>query len=288
MVLSYSIVYRWLLHLACLSLLLGMVFPVVADSVPEAEPKTESAQPAIAIIIDDLGYDLAQGKRALGLPGPVTMSFLPRTPHAAELAELAHSSGKEVMLHLPMESNTTRRPGPGALTLQMSEKEFLGTLHKGLDEIPHVVGVNNHMGSLLTRHDEAMQWLMQGLENYRDGRLFFIDSRTTAETVAEATARERQLPTARRDVFLDNNTDVASIRRQFRELVQLAKERGAALGICHPHWQTMSVLKAELAKLEQNGIRLVSASELIQVQQRSMQWQTPSSPSLKVAKSSKQ
>ena len=218
----------------------------------------------------------------------MTLSFLPRTQHAAELAKQAHSDGKEVMLHLPMESNVARRPGPGALTLQMTEKDFLGTLHNGLDEIPHVAGVNNHMGSRLTRHSEAMQWLMRGLENYRDGSLFFIDSRTTAETVAEATARERQLPTARRDVFLDNDTDKEAIRRQFRELVQLARKRGAALGIGHPHHATMAVLQEELAKLEQSGIRLVTASELIQVQQRSMQWQAPSSPSLRVAKSSKQ
>ncbi len=279
------ILRHWLL-LPVTALLLGAAFPLAADSVQEQGE--ESGQPVIAIIIDDLGYDLSQGKRALGLPGPVTLSFLPRTQHAAELAKQAHSDGKEVMLHLPMESNTTRRPGPGALTLQMTEKDFLGTLHKGLDEIPHVAGVNNHMGSRLTRHDEAMQWLMQGLENYRDGSLFFIDSRTTAETVAESTARERQLPTARRDVFLDNNTDKEAIRRQFRELVQLAKERGAALGIGHPHHETMAVLKAELSKLEQSGIRLVTASELIQVQQRRMQWQAPSSPSLRVAKSSKQ
>lgn len=280
-----STLRRWLL-LPAMVVLLGAEFSVAAD--PEQQQVEESKQPVIAIIIDDLGYDLSQGKRALGLPGPVTLSFLPRTQHAAELAKQAHSDGKEVMLHLPMESNVARRPGPGALTLQMTEKDFLGTLHNGLDEIPHVAGVNNHMGSRLTRHSEAMQWLMRGLENYRDGSLFFIDSRTTAETVAEATARERQLPTARRDVFLDNDTDKEAIRRQFRELVQLARKRGAALGIGHPHHATMAVLQEELAKLEQSGIRLVTASELIQVQQRSMQWQAPSSPSLRVAKSSKQ
>ncbi len=279
-----SMVRRWLLLLVRMGMLLGLAGSVAADSIPEAE----QVQPTIAIIMDDLGYDLSQGEQVLQLPGPVTMSFLPRTPHAAELAEQAHGVGKEVMLHLPMESSAARRPGPGGLTAQMSEQDFLGTLYKGLDEIPHVAGVNNHMGSLLTRHEEAMQWLMQGLENYRDGKLYFIDSRTTAETVAEAKAREFQLPTARRDVFLDNSTDAKSISRQFRQLLKLAKARGSALGICHPHSETLAVLKKELARLDQEGIKLVPASELIRIQQRSMQWQTPSSPSLKVAKSSKQ
>jgi polysaccharide deacetylase 2 family uncharacterized protein YibQ len=281
---DFSFKRRQFLQLFCSGVLVGTTRLSLADSAQ----KEKSQLPAIAIIIDDLGYDMSHGRRALELPGPVTLSFLPRTPHLAEIANQAHGVGKEVMLHLPMESNTTRHPGPGGLTHQMSEKEMLGILHKGLDEVPHVVGMNNHMGSRLTRDSAAMQWIMRGLENYQDGSLFFIDSRTTAETVAEATARAHQLPTARRDVFLDNDTDMASIRRQFHQLVKLAKERGSALGIGHPHKATMAVLEEELSGLERSGVRLISASELIKTQQRSMQWQAPSSPSLKVAKSSKQ
>jgi polysaccharide deacetylase 2 family uncharacterized protein YibQ len=189
------------------------------------------------------------------------------------------------MLHLPMESHAGNRLGPGALTLHMTEEGFRRTLKESLDSIPHVAGLNNHMGSLLTRHPGAMGWLMSGMREYGD--LFFIDSRTTLETVAEQVAQEHQVPVARRNVFLDNNRNPAAIDRQFRQLVRLARRQGYAIGIGHPYKETMEVLKKELPRLEAEGIRLVHTSELVQLQGSNASWPESSSPSPKVVKNLK-
>jgi polysaccharide deacetylase 2 family uncharacterized protein YibQ len=242
--------------------------------------------PVIAIIIDDVGNHLDQGEAALELPGPVTLSFLPHTPHARDLAKRAHARGKEIMLHLPMDSYAGNRLGPGALTLHMTRIEFLRTLHGSLDAVPHVVGLNNHMGSLLTRHPGAMGWLMEGVKAYGD--LYFIDSRTTTETVAEGVAQEYAVPVTRRNVFLDNDRSPRVIRNQFRQLLDQARREGAAIGIGHPYPETIAVLKRELGKLEASGsVRLIPASQLIQLQRRSEPWLEPSSPSPKVVKNLK-
>ena len=245
----------------------------------------EPESPAISIIIDDLGNEMAHGEAALALPGPVTLAFLPHTPHARELAKRAHAIGKEVMLHLPMESHNGYPLGPGALTLDLTEQEFLDTLRGDLDSLPYVVGINNHMGSLLTRHPGAMGWLMKELRTR--GNLFFVDSRTTRQTVAEQVARERGVPAARRNVFLDNNRDPAAIHRQFRQLVKMAQHQGYAIGIGHPYMQTMAVLKQELTQLGRSGVRLISTSELIALQERDPSWPGSSFPSPQVVKSSK-
>jgi polysaccharide deacetylase 2 family uncharacterized protein YibQ len=262
--------------------LLFLLLPLGAAAIePEAEPL-----PAIAIIIDDVGNELPAGEEALDLPGPVTFAFLPHTPHARGLARRAHGLGKEVMLHLPMESHAGNRLGPGALTLHMTEEGFRHSLKESLDSIPHVAGLNNHMGSLLTRHPGAMDWLMSGMREYGD--LFFIDSRTTRQTVAEQVAREHQVPAARRDVFLDNNRNPAAIGRQFRQLIRLARKQGYAIGIGHPYKETIEVLKRELARLDAEGIRLIRTSELVQLQGSTTSWPGSSSPSPKVVKNLKQ
>jgi polysaccharide deacetylase 2 family uncharacterized protein YibQ len=247
----------------------------------------EQAEPAavIAIIIDDVGNDLRAGEEALTLPGPVTLAFLPHTPHAKGLARRAHGAGKEVMLHLPMQSHAGNRLGPGALTLHMTEENFRQSLKESLDSVPHVAGLNNHMGSLLTRHPGAMGWLMSGMRDY--GELFFIDSRTTLETVAEQVAQEHQVPAARRDVFLDNDRNPAAIGRQFRQLVRLARRQGYAVGIGHPYKETMEVLERELPRLEAEGVRLIRTSELVGYQGRKATWPESSSPSPKVVKNLK-
>lgn len=251
-------------------------------------PLTASAQelPVITIIIDDMGNHESHGRAALAVPGAVTYAFLPHTPFAREFALKAHGDGKEVMLHLPMQSHEGNRLGPGALTLHMTEKAFKQTLERDLDAIPHVKGINNHMGSLLTRHPGAMEWLMQGVK--LRGNLFFIDSRTTHETVGEQIAKEYGIPNSRRDIFLDNDRNPDAIRDQFRRLIDRAQHNGHAIGIGHPYPETSQILQEVLADIESLGIRLIPASEMIAQQGRNKQWHVPSSPSLKVAKSSKQ
>ncbi|MEW7978224.1 MAG: divergent polysaccharide deacetylase family protein [Candidatus Sedimenticola endophacoides] len=241
--------------------------------------------PTITLIIDDMGNRRAWGEAALEIPGAVTYSFLPHTPHAERLARLARGQGKGVMLHLPMESAEGYRLGPGGLTLHQTEEEFRHTLATALEAVPHVQGVNNHMGSLLTRHPGAMGWLMQGLREH--GPLFFIDSRTTARSQARAVALEYAVPSAGRNVFLDNQRDPEAILAQFQRLVRIARSEGHAIGIGHPYPETSQVLRQVIERLPELGVRLVSAAEMVQLQQRRPPWQPPSYPLLKVVKSSK-
>jgi len=241
-------------------------------------------RPRIAIIIDDLGNGAEAGRGALSLPGALTYSILPHTPHARDLAQQAHASGREVMLHLPMQANSNKAMGPGGLYLGMGEAEFVRTLQANLDAVPHVAGVNNHMGSRLTRDPVAMGRVMAGL---RERGLFFVDSRTTGGSIAEQTAARSGLATTRRHLFLDNQPSRPAVRRQYRKLLALARRQGAALAIGHPHKATLTVLARELPRLPQLGIDLVPASELTEKEPRRHQWHASSSPLLKVAKSSK-
>lgn len=258
-----------------------LILPPVAMAGSSQEAPGKAIR--IALIIDDLGNQEASGEQALELPGAVTYAFLPQTPFAWRQASKAHRLHKEVMLHLPMESDLGKALGTGALTIDMPQAKFLSTLQRDLASVPFVSGVNNHMGSLLTRDPTAMRWLMSGL---READLFFVDSRTTDGTVAEKVARANLIPSARRNVFLDNRQDRASIRRQLAHLIATARQQGGAIGIGHPYPETLAVLAEELPKLEAEGIELVPASEL--TNQGSELWHASSYPLLKGVKSSKQ
>lgn len=268
---------KWLL--AGLAGLIGFSVQAAVSAEPEEAPNPPAK---LALIIDDMGNQHAIGKAALALPGPVTYSFLPYTPYGRELAELAHAQHKQVMLHLPMESHQGNRLGKGALTLEMPKAEFLQTLQEAMTSIPHVEGINNHMGSLLTRDPTAMRWLMSTI---REKGLFFIDSRTTEKTVAEKVARKNLIESARRDVFLDNVEDKEEIRGQLSKLIELARQNGRAIGIGHPYPETVAVLAEEIPNLAAQGVELVPASQL--TNEGSILWHAYSSPLLRDVKNSK-
>lgn len=240
----------------------------------------------IAIIIDDMGNKHQRGIDMINLPGQLTYSFLPHTPFAQKLANLTHTRGKDVMLHMPMQPYSNLRLGPGGLTVSLDEDAFRQRVEKNLNAVPHIVGVNNHMGSRLTQDKRSMQLVMQGIREIP--HLFFVDSRTTRETIAQRTAMQYDIPSSRRDIFLDHDIKVSSIRKQFHKLIKHAKKHGYATAIGHPHAETLQVLAEELPLLEQKNIQLIPMSRMIALQQRNPSWQKPSSPSLKVAKSSKQ
>lgn len=245
----------------------------------------DNTLPTISIIIDDMGYRLQDGMEAIALPGPLAYSVLPHTPNAAVLARTAVAHGKEVLLHQPMQAeDRAMRLGPGALTEGMSEARFNAVLKSNLASVPMAIGVNNHMGSRLTQDPARMQWLMQDLK--RHGGLFFVDSRTTADTVAAKVAAAVGLPHLSRDVFLDNVETAAAIRAQFRLLVEKARRNGAALAIAHPHPETLRVLAALLPKLRQRyGVRLVSITDMLAEHSRSpLPWQASLSRSPKDVK----
>ncbi|MDT8383387.1 MAG: divergent polysaccharide deacetylase family protein [Gammaproteobacteria bacterium] len=233
-----------------------------AETTPDNQPPTGLPPISIGIIIDDLGYLNQRDARAVHLPGAVTLAFLPQTPHAHELATLAHRLKKEIMLHLPMESMHNQRLGPGGLTLDMTARQFTKQLQLDLDSVPHVVGVNNHMGSLLTQHPGHMQWLM--LELRKRNNLYFVDSYTTKTSIAQQLANENWIPNLRRDVFLDHDRNPEMIRFHFRRLINKARQNGSALAIGHPFPETMKVLEEELPKLRAQGIRLLPVSQLVQ------------------------
>ena len=272
-----QMIKRWLFR--------GLAWVLVFCTPLAVDADSDTGEPTlrIALIIDDLGNHLAAGKAALALPGPVTYSVLPHTPYGRELAEQAHEQNKQIMLHLPMEAHQGFPLGEGGLTLEMSKAEYIQTLQEALVSVPHVEGINNHMGSLLTRDPTAMRWLMSTI---RENGLFFIDSRTTDKTVAEQVAKKNLVNATRRDVFLDNVQDKEMIRRQFRKLIGIAKRKGNAVGIGHPYPKTVTVLAEELPKLSKEGVELVPASQL--TNEGSILWHAYSSSSPKDAKNLKQ
>jgi uncharacterized protein len=217
-------------------------------------------RPRIALIIDDLGYEFAAGQRVIGLPGPVACAVLPATPRGRQLAELAKQSGKEVLLHLPLQAeNDVGRSDPGAMLLDMNRRQFATAFAENLASVPHVSGVNNHRGSLLTRHPGHMGWLMEELRA-RDG-LFFVDSYTTHHSVALQLAEEAGIPAVRRDVFLD--ADRSAVASEFERLLRLARRHGSAIGIGHPYPETLDYLERILPRLAAEGVDLVRVSELL-------------------------
>jgi polysaccharide deacetylase 2 family uncharacterized protein YibQ len=223
----------------------------------------------IAIIIDDLGYSLAAGKRALNLPGPVSYAVLPATPEGMALAEIAHARGKEVLLHLPLQSvGGELADEPGMLALDMSRLQFAHGFAANLESVPHATGVNSHRGSLLTRHPGHMAWLMEEINSR--GNLYFVDSFTTHESVALRLAQETGVAAVKRDVFLDPDHAPGTLEREFARLKKLARARGFAVGIGHPHPETMALLERELPGLADAGFELVSIGDYIALLQQTL------------------
>ncbi len=224
-----------------------------------------AGQPRVAIIIDDLGYGLDEGQRAIALPGPISLAVLPGAPRATTLARSAHESGKEVLLHLPLQARPDdHAQEPGGIDLDMSRQQFGTTFEMALAAVPFAIGVNGHRGSLLTRHPGHMQWLMEEIQAREN--LFFIDSYTTHESVAMQIARETGIRAMRRDVFLDPDKSPETVAREFERMKQLARERGFVVAIGHPYPATLELLERELPNLEAEGLELVSISELVQLQ----------------------
>ncbi|MCP4414825.1 MAG: divergent polysaccharide deacetylase family protein [Gammaproteobacteria bacterium] len=219
----------------------------------DAKPK-----PTISIIIDDVGDNKNLGFRAARLHQDIALSILPHTPFSSEIARFGHQQGMDILLHQPMQSLTNNELlGPGALMQAMDRQQFARTLEENINAIPFIVGINNHMGSLLTTDQQKMNWLMAELRN-RD--LFFIDSRTTNKSIANTTAHYWQLPTMNRRIFLDHTDDPKAIAKQFQRLLHFAKKYGHAIAIGHPKLNTLLFLEQELPTLSDKGITLISPS----------------------------
>lgn len=243
------------------------VFEVFDDTgpVPVREPKEEVKDllPRVAIIIDDIGFDRTISSAMAALDRNITLSILPGAPHAIAIAEELHLGGSEIMLHLPMEPMEYPRidPGPGALLVSMTPDQLLHQLRRDLDSIPHVTGVNNHMGSRITSLSPQMKQIFTVLKQ-RD--LFFIDSMTSKRSLCRPSARLLQISFAQRDVFLDNLQEGDYIKKQLEELVAVAKRHGTAIAIGHPYKVTYSTLKSEMKRLK-SMVKIVPASNLVEI-----------------------
>ena len=216
----------------------------------------------IAIVIDDLGQDLKQARELLSLHAKITFAVMPGLPQSKKVAELVKQNNRELLLHLPMEYRSKNgKPAPGMLRSDMTPMEFLNTISDDVASVPGAIGVNNHEGSSLTENKEAMKFLMAEL---KARNLLFLDSLTSSNSLAYATAKEFGLKAAKRDVFLDNeaNNPVA-IRKQIEELVDVARKHGSAIGIGHPHPATISELRKWLAETADQNIEIVPVSRLM-------------------------
>lgn len=220
-----------------------------------------------SLIIDDVGDNYDYINKIVSGSAEITLAILPQTPYAKKIASVAQKHGKEIMLHLPMQSVAHHKHSPGTLSLHMTKNAFLTQLQINIDAIPNIKGVNNHMGSLMTQHPGYMNLLMQSLAKHPD--LYFVDSRTTDKSIASKIAQENNVPTLQRDVFLDPDFDKHTIEQQFERFIRIAKTQGYALAIAHPHPVSMAFIFDNIHKLQQHGIKLVPVSKLIQ--QRSKQ-----------------
>lgn len=236
---------------------------------PPAEEKGEVAAPPslpgnrVAIIIDDMGDSLEVLKEICDLGQPITISILPHSQYAEETARIAHESGLEVMLHLPGESlnhEEGNNSTTGLIKSDMGEEDVRALVEESLSLVPYIKGVNNHMGSKITQEEPVMRPILDLLKS-RD--LYFLDSRTTAKSVAFDLARKMGLRTAYRNVFLDTTVGVDYSKKKIIDLFRFSQKTGKAIGIGHPFPETLQALRENISLLKKYKVTPVFVSEII-------------------------
>jgi polysaccharide deacetylase 2 family uncharacterized protein YibQ len=241
----------------------GKPEPAAAGETPlprvQARRPRKSTGGDIVLIIDDLGFEGQPLERIMSLDPNVNCAILPNGARASEFAQALHERGFEILVHLPMQPRGREVPGRNAILTSMSDEEIARTTLENIAAVPHARGVNNHMGSLATTDRRVMTSVLQALP----AGMYFIDSRTTGRTVAADVARELNVRTATRHVFLDDVASERAVRHQLEELAATAEKRGVAIGIGHPYPVTMRVLARELPELKARGFRFVRASEVV-------------------------
>lgn len=236
--------------------------PSVAPSgSPSLAPHAVGSGARLALIVDDCGQwiDTERGFLALGIP--LTVSVLPDVRYTATIAREAADAGKGVMLHLPMDTVSGLNPGPGKVTTEMSDVQIVAQVENDLAQVPLARGVNNHEGSKGSADPRVMRDVIGVLA--KRGDLFFIDSRTSSASVGEQTAQAEDVPTAARDVFLDNRATVAYTEQQLREAAEIAQRTGSAIAIGHPRPTTLEAVRAMIPQLQADGVTFVLAGDLV-------------------------
>lgn len=238
--------------------------PTETDEI-RAKPKQGVYKPRAVIIVDDVGLNKEQVDRLLELPGPLTFAVLPGLPYSTYAAETAQKKGWDVMLHLPMEPKessgyTATDAGEEVLLVGLPKKDILMTLDKMLSSVPHIKGVNNHMGSKFMENEELMELV---LKDINAKGLFFVDSLTSSGSVGYETALGMGMQTAKRDVFLDDTSKGSEyVKSQIKKLVQVSKKKGYAVGICHPYPDTVRAL-SEMMPLIRGEVELTTVSGVL-------------------------
>jgi polysaccharide deacetylase 2 family uncharacterized protein YibQ len=234
---------------------------------PAPLKKTGSPAPSyqvgtVAIIVDDMGSSLKEADDLLSIGIPITFSIIPGLQKVKGVAAAAKASGRDVMIHIPMEPQgyPKQRLEANGLLVAYSADELASRLEKLLEAVPDAVGANNHMGSRFTEIEEKMSPVLGVLKKHG---LFFIDSRTTPLSKGFELSHRMGLKSATRNVFLDNEQDVAAIKKQLNSAVVMARKKGGVIAICHPHPSTIAALKEAVPELQKTGIRFVSARELV-------------------------
>jgi uncharacterized protein len=245
-------------------------------------------KPMLSLVIDDLGYSFEQAKKVLNLPGSHTFAIIPETTYSKKIAQFAYQNGHEIILHMPMQASTDLIIEPTALNEQMSEQEITDSVVNMMKDVPHIKGINNHMGSRLTELGYIMRPVMETIK-HQNQSLYFLDSRTSALSKAYQQALVAGVPTVKRDVFLDadrNNLD--SIRHQFDRWLALARENGHAVAIAHPYQNTIDILLEKFEEMGDEFEFITISQQIANLQQEEAEWPRYLSHLQMDSKSSKQ
>lgn len=229
----------------------------VAKKAPIHRISSKPAGHGIALVIDDVGYDLTALRRILKLSVPVAISVLPDSPFAYQAATISQQAGQVVMLHLPMQpEDPSLQMDDDFLRVNMTRDDVRQTFLRDLKKVPYVQGTNNHMGSKLTQLDTPMQWVMQLC---REKNLFFLDSKTSAHSVAAQTARDSGIAWASRRIFLDHEMTLSSMKHAWQQARNCASKQRGCIIIAHPRPKTVAFLE--------NYLRPADAKQMVSIKQ---------------------
>ena len=228
---------------------------------PENQPESQVV-PRLAVVIDDIGFNLKRDQRFMQMNIPITFSVIPGLSHSRASARLIRDSGHDLLVHLPMEpfDYPRQNPGPNPLMLHQGQSVIRERMTAYLEELPGAVGASNHMGSAYT-FDPVRMGIVQGMVHKK--KLFFLNSRTSTSPVPSSIARANGYAYLQRDVFLDHKVSESAIRSELRRAIALARKKGSAVAIGHPHPETFRVLQRDLVQRAPKGMKLVRLSQLL-------------------------
>ena len=238
---------------------LSHVTPTVLRVPPRPlAPSPPKRIPQVAFVIDDVAYETVSMDRFASLGVPLTFAILPRAKHCKELSQKANAMNFPVLLHLPMEPQDMihNDPGPSGLYLKMSDQELKTQFDRDVASIPHLIGINNHMGSAFTENEPKMTLV---LEWVKKKGLYFLDSRTSGRSVVCQVAKRLGVPCLANETFLDNKDDVQDIEAQLDLVLQLALKEGQTVAIGHYRRKYLvQALANKIPEFKARGVQIVT------------------------------